>query len=243
MLKKILRWGLDFLFPPSCVLCDQGEELLCDQCFKGLQHKEASCPKCSQINKLGEFCPQCQKEFYLQGVLVAGDFTDKKLAKLIKLYKYNFISDLGLYLAKFMYNFLKNNVLVNPILNFKTSSDKFLNLDNYLIIATPLSKKRMRFRGFNQSLILAKYISKKLGLEISEQLIRVKHRQAQAKLSLVERKENLKNCFKWTGKSLQGKNILLIDDVCTSASTLNEMARELKKHQAGIIWGLVLAKN
>lgn len=243
MFKKILLWGLDFLFPPTCVLCQQGEELLCKKCFKSLSGKEAACPKCAKKNNLGEFCSECKQEFYLRGVLVAGDLSDKKLAKLIKLYKYNFISGLGFFLAKFMYNFLKNNVLANPIINPKLNSDKYLNLNNYLIIATPLSKKRLRWRGFNQSAILAEFISCKLNLEISEKLIRVKHQKPQAKLNLNERKNNLQDCFKWTGENLGGQNILLIDDVCTSSSTLNEMAKELTKHQAGVIWGLVLAKG
>jgi len=246
MFKKILQLGLDFLFPKTCLLCEQGEELVCAKCFQALRSKDPSCPKCASKNNLGEFCSHCQKDFYLKGVLVAGDFSDNNLAKLIKLYKYHFISDLGYFLGKFMYNFLKNNILVNPILNLKRKtgqSEKYLDLKNYLIIATPLSKKRLRFRGFNQSAILAEFISQKLDLEISQKLIRIKHQKPQAKLSLDQRLTNLKNCFRWTGENLQGQNILLIDDVCTSATTLNEMAKELKKHQAGVIWGLVLAKG
>jgi predicted amidophosphoribosyltransferase len=51
----------------------------------------------------------------------------------------------------------------------------------------------------------------------------------------------LKNCFEWSGKSLSNKKIIIIDDVCTTGATLNEIAMELKKHQAQEIWGLVLA--
>lgn len=241
MFKKIIQIGLDFLFPKSCLICGGGNQLICQKCFQALKSKEASCPKCGELNKLGEFCPKCQKDFYLQGVLVAGDFCDNNLATLIKLYKYHFISGLGKSLAFFMYLFLRNNVLANPIL--KLNSEHHLDLKGYLVIATPLSKKRLRWRGFNQSTILAEFIAQKLNLKISTDLIRIKHQTPQAKLKQSERKTNLENCFKWSGKTLEGKNILLIDDVCTTSSTLNEIAKELKKHQAGDIWGLVLAKG
>ncbi len=241
MLKKIVQLGLDFLFPTTCLLCAKGEKLLCSKCFKAFKFKAPSCPKCSAQNELGQFCSNCQKDFFLEGVLVAGDLNDLNLAKIIKLYKYHFIKDLGQVLARFMYNFLQNNILPNPIL--KHQSKHYLNLDNFLIIPIPLSNKRLRWRGFNQSEILAKYLANKLNLEISLKLKRTKNRPAQAKLDQFERQNNLQNCFLWTGDNLNKKNILLIDDVCTTSSTLNEAAKELKKHQAGAIWGLVLAKG
>lgn len=241
MFKKIFKIGLDFLFPKNCLICQAGDELLCRKCFQALKVKDPTCPNCGVANKLGEFCPNCQSNFYLKGVLVAGDFNDNNLATLIKLYKYHFISELGEILALFMYLFLRDSVLINPILQLE--SERHLDLRNYLVLATPLSKRRLRWRGFNQSAILAKFISQKLKLDTSDELLRIKHKTPQAKLKQSERKNNLNNCFKWTGENLKGKNILLIDDVCTTSSTLNEMAKELKKHQAGNIWGLVLAKG
>lgn len=240
MFKKIVQLGLDFLFPKTCLLCNKEGKLLCLNCFKTLKPKDPSCPKCSKKNELGQFCSDCKKDFALNGVLVAGDLSNINLEKIIKLYKYHFIKDLGETLAGFMYNFLKNNILANPIL--KHESSKYLDLNDYLIIPIPLSNKRLKWRGFNQSEILAQHLAKKLQLPISLELKRIKHRTAQAKLDQRERQSNLQDCFLWTGKSLAQKNILLIDDICTTGSTLNEAAKELKKHQAGAIWGLVLAK-
>ena len=59
----------------------------------------------------------------------------------------------------------------------------------------------------------------------------------------MERKKNITDCFAWQGKNLQNKNILLIDDVVTTGSTLNECAKVLKQNGAGKIYGLVIAKG
>ncbi|MDD3711462.1 MAG: double zinc ribbon domain-containing protein [Patescibacteria group bacterium] len=242
MIKKAIQFWLDFLFPKNCLLCQEGNEYLCQKCFRNLKFKDPHCPNCDNNSKIGIFCDKCRDKFELKGVLVAGDFNDKNLATLIKYYKYNFIKELGNYLGLFLVNFLNNNIRTNPIMK-NNNSELNLDLDNYLIIPVPLSKKRLRWRGFNQSQILAKKIGGEIGLKISLDLVRVKHRTAQAKLNKKGREENLKNCFKWKGENLKEQKIIIVDDVYTTGSTLNEVAQELKKHQAGEIWGLVLAKG
>ena len=107
----------------------------------------------------------------------------------------------------------------------------------------PLHKKRQRLRGFNQSEQLARAISKNFNLEINHNLIRIKHKKAQAKLHEKNRWENIKNCFSYQGKNLNNKNILLIDDVATTGATLNECAKVLKENNAKEVWGLVVAKG
>src|SRR3989339_894397 len=96
-------------------------------------------------------------------------------------------------------------------------------LKKTLIVPVPLSHKRYNFRTFNQSEEIAKFLAKKCKLPTSNNLIKIKHTKPQTKL--------------------KRENILLIDDVVTTGSTLNECARELKKHGAGKIWGLVVAKG
>lgn len=242
MIKKVIQFLLDFLFPKNCLICQEHGSYLCQKCFKNLKFKDPHCPSCDKANTIGKFCSKCQKNFSFNGVLVAGDFKDTNLAKLIKSYKYNFIKELGIPLGFFLINFLNNNIKPNPLLNTK-GSDLNLNIEDYLLIPVPLSKKRLKWRGFNQSQILTEVISKELNLNISLDLIRTKHKTAQAKLNKQARQNNLKNCFKWTGESLENKNIIIVDDVYTTGSTLNEIAQELKKQQAGEIWGLVLAKG
>lgn len=240
-IKTINTW-LNFLFPKNCLICQKdSENYLCFDCFKKLQNKKPSCLKCGADNNLGEFCKDCQKYFEIKGVLIAGNFQDKNLSNLIKYYKYNFVKDLSHPLSLFLINFLKEQIIKNPILPKNNKSDKNINLREFSLIPVPLSNRRLRWRGFNQSELLAQNIAKKFDLELLRELKRIKHQKPQVKLNREERLVNLKDCFKWTGKSLANKKIIIIDDVCTTGATLNEIAKELKKHQAQEIWGLVLA--
>jgi len=125
--------------------------------------------------------------------------------------------------------------------------DKKLLYNNFsqsLIMPVPLHKKRLRWRGFNQSELLAKGIKKYFNLDLRlDELIRTKHKKPQTKLSGRKRKENVKGCFFWKGDWLDGKNIILVDDVITTGSTLNECAKVLKENGAGEVWGLVVARG
>ncbi|HOZ53224.1 MAG TPA: double zinc ribbon domain-containing protein [bacterium] len=241
IIKTISTW-LDFLFPKKCLICEKdNEDYLCFNCFKKLKNKKPICLECGSETKLGEFCNNCQKNYDLRGILVAGDFNDKNLASLIKSYKYNFIKDLAHPLSLFLINFLKEQLIRNPILPKLVNYNQIINLRDFSLLSVPLSKKRLRWRGFNQSELLAQNIAKEFDLELLSDLKKIKHRRPQANLNKEERLINLKNCFEWRGKSLSNKKIIIIDDVCTTGATLNEIAVELKKHQAQEIWGLVLA--
>jgi ComF family protein len=242
MLIKTINIWLNFLFPKKCLICQKdSENYLCFDCFKKLQNKKPSCLKCGADSTLGEFCKNCQKDFEITGILVAGNFQDKNLANLIKSYKYNFIKDLARPLSLFLINFLKEQIIKNPILPKTTKNKQIINLEEFFLLPVPLSNKRLRWRGFNQSELLAQNIAKRFNLKLLKDLKKIKHRKPQAKLNRNERLINLKNCFEWTGKNLANKKIIIIDDVCTTGATLNEITKELKKHQAQEVWGLVLA--
>lgn len=244
-INKAFLFFLNLLFTKKCLLCQKFEDTyLCQNCFRSLTFKSQSCPNCGLKNKKGEFCQNCKKYFSYQGIMIAGDFNDKKLSKLIKLFKYKFIKEVGLFLGLFLFNFFENTAWVNPILENKNDSD--FNKDNSLIIAAPLSRKRERWRGFNQSQVLAEIISKKSKIPIFNGLKKKKDTKIQSKLKKTERKNNLKDCFEIVNKNeslkiIQGKKIIIIDDVATSGATIEEISKELKKYQPQEIWGLVLA--
>jgi ComF family protein len=117
------------------------------------------------------------------------------------------------------------------------------DLKDALLIPIPLSKKRLLWRGFNQSEILARELVTAFNYSISHDLKRNKYSRPQAELSEQERLNNIKDSFFWAGTALEGKTIILIDDVITTGATLNEAALTLKKYGAGKIYGLVLAKG
>ncbi len=95
------------------------------------------------------------------------------------------------------------------------------------IVPVPISKQRLLERGYNQTEILAEYISRAIGVPMNKSLIRTKHTAAQSTLLGLSRVENVKGAFE-TVQSFKRKSILLFDDIITTGSTINECARVLK---------------
>jgi ComF family protein len=108
---------------------------------------------------------------------------------------------------------------------------KHIELENKpdFIIPIPLHPKRLKQRGFNQSLEIAKVISKKLKIPIDyKSLIRIKHTQTQSELPAKERKRNVKSAFH-CHTDFTGQTILLLDDVITTGHTISETYKTLEK--------------
>lgn len=226
---KLFSFLLDLLFPISCSGCRREGEYLCKKCFSDLKFNE--------------------KKYFLNTpnldhLFMAGDYDDKLLAELIKQYKFNYQLKIGPYLARFLCSFWT-----------KVLSEKHISTANLLIIPIPLSKKRERFRGFNQSAILAKIFSVSFSYESNAALKRIKNRPPQSSLDEKARAKNIKDVFAWSeskttlagnqkvSEILKNKTIILIDDVVTTGATLNEAARVLKAAGASKVYGLVLAKG
>ncbi len=230
---KLFKPLLDLIFPIYCISCKKEGNWLCKKCSDGLRTKDfQTCPLCSKQNKTGKFCKKCKNK-NLNGILITGEYENYLLKSLIKQYKYKFTKEISTHLGDFLYLFLKQIKKENhPI--FK---------EEYLITAVPLHKKRQNWRGFNQSEELAKIISKKMDVKMESSLKRIKNTDPQATLNKEERTTNIKNCFKWQGEKIHNKNILIIDDVTTTGSTIEECAKEFKKQGAKNIWALVVAKN
>lgn len=194
--------------------------------------------------------------FKYNSVLGAGELLAKFMAKALE---ENF---------KFLIsNFYSNsNELMFKNLIIKNSL-KIKNLE-LIITFVPLHWQRLAQRGYNQSEILARGVGKKLGLPVLSLLKKVKKTKRQAELSGSKRRQNLEGVFEvnlkcHSGKEgllvrnlkdsclrrndkidiLKGKTIVLIDDVCTTGSTLNECARVLRAAGAKEVWGLVVSRG
>src|SRR5690606_9287540 len=107
----------------------------------------------------------------------------------------------------------------------------------------PLHQKKIRQRGFDQTQILAKELAKKLNKKYLPILQRIRYTKAQAQLDKNARAKNIANAFRVTIPASDQKSILLIDDVVTTGSTLNEAAKVLAKAGYNKIICLVIAKN
>ena len=216
----------NFLFPIVCIFCgtrSERELALCQACESDLPWLGDACQQCAlplATNKSNHLrCPDCLSKpppfehvyalFHYQHP-ISHFITQLKFHKQL-LYAKIF----GLLLAERLMNIYKN----------QTSQPQ-------LLIPMPLHKKRLRARGFNQSLEISRAIKKKLGLAIDTQVCqRIKATQAQSLLvDQQQRAANVKNAFQAT--PLKEKHILIIDDVMTTGHTLKELSRELRKNGA-----------
>lgn len=163
----------DIILPKNCLHCKTEGSWLCDKCRSLLTFKKQYCLECKTINETGKFCSSCQKKHYLNEILIAGDYDNKLIAKLIKKMKYHFAKDISLILGDFLINF---------ILDYQKQNH--LKLNNFILIPVPLHKKRKNFRGFNQSEEIAKYFAIFFNLKTNtHDLIKIKNTKAQAKLN------------------------------------------------------------
>lgn len=137
-----------------------------------------------------------------------------------------------------------NRKAVSAILG-KILADGFqrFNLTADVLVPVTLHPVRLRKRGYNQSELLARELGHLLDIPVnSSTLQRVRDTKSQMKLGANERHQNVKNAFVCRDERLSGQKIMLIDDVCTTGSTLDACADALKHSGAVSVWGLTLAK-
>jgi len=114
------------------------------------------------------------------------------------------------------------------------------------LLPIPLSTDRLRLRTFNQSLELARRLSRKTGISLSVHGLRkIRRTERQTSLPRRERLENLKKAFAWLGGRgmLEGKRVVLVDDVFTTGSTLSACAKVLKRERAASVGAVTIAIN
>lgn len=146
------------------------------------------------------------------------------LRKLIRGLKYHKQKELAEPLAKLLFTFWQG-----------LDIDK----DNFEIIPMPLYPLREKERRYNHMFLVAEELSKLTGYPVNNKIaIRVKNTKPQYKLSRVERIKNMKDAFQVSPKEYNGKKLLLIDDICTSGTTLGELITELKKHNIKNLYAL-----
>lgn len=236
--QRVFGWFLDLLFPAKCVFCgliSRNNEYVCRKCFKSIPlYKKFECLGCRRYSKFGQTCFICKRNYFVDYVFVASDYNDDGIKKLIKYYKYRFIADLAKPLSD----------LVSKYLFWLTNKKSFIFQNDPLLVPTPLNVHRLNWRGFNQSELLASELSKTIHLELATDLL-FKHKSL-PQADIKKREERLANVigkFKYIGEDLKGRDIVLVDDVCTTGATLNECAKVLKQNGAGKIYALVIARG
>lgn len=235
---------LDLLFPKKCVGCSKvgglGEAAssayFCVACIRDIQQTDLVCPFCERASIGGVTHPVCKRRYGLDGLWSLGVY-QTSLREALQQLKYRWIKNLA-------------EVLIDTTIEYWARYQPHL-LDeikknqgkNWLVVPVPLHWTRRNFRGFNQAFLLGQILSKKLGLDFASCLKRARLTKSQVGLDSQQRRDNVRGAFALTmNHELSTKNIILIDDVWTTGSTLKECCYVLKRAGAKKVWALTLAR-
>lgn len=232
--NRIKDFILDIFFPKLCFGCQREGAYLCQDCQSVLEISNSSYCLCQKPQRLplpGK-CQKCQNK-NLEGLYFAVPYQNNLIKKLIHSFKYEpFVKEISEDLASAILSHLR--LIEKQEKDFK----------EFLLTPMPLHHKKTKWRGFNQSYEIAKHLGRWLNIPIIQPIIRTKETISQVELEEQERKENLKGAFKIeNSEPIFNRKILLIDDVYTTGSTMEEAARILKKAGAKEIWGIVAARG
>jgi competence protein ComFC len=214
-MRRVFSWFKDLLFPRFCLGCKEEGNWLCKECLpKNIASQHFDLKTGATMS-------------YLDGLTALFRYGENPPSELIRMLKYKYITEVLDDLRKMI-----------SVTNFND------NWQNFVVIPVPLHPRRERERGFNQAEKIARLFAEKLQLTVSQRLRRSLYTKQQAILSGDERRKNLNNAFVFTIESGQVPDkVLLVDDVFTTGSTLQECAKALKAGGVQTVWGLVLAKD
>ena len=218
-MNKIFNSILELIYPNVCGVCKKiCKESLCKKCeIKIKQYK---------INKVKEYK---KNQFYFEESIHIFKYEDI-IRKMLVEYKFQEKSYLYKTFAKII---LKNEKICGKLKKYD------------IIIPVPIHKKRKLVRGYNQTELIAKEIAKNTNLRMENKVL-FKHKNivSQSGLNKSERKKNVKDAFIVKNiEKVNGKNVLIIDDIYTTGSTLQECSRILKLNGANKIGVITIAKD
>lgn len=218
MIKRILN----LIFPPKCIFCKKilntdAEIEICKECYDQISFKEGA-----SINP-GSVCN------YYTSVICVCDYTGI-VKEAIRRFKFSNKPSYYRAFARLLAQTIKE----------MTQWQKF-----DMILSVPLHPQRQRARGYNQSHLIARELSRELGIKNEPRiLIRVKNTDNQSLLNRNNRLVNVKDAFKVTNASkIEGRTIFLVDDILTTGTTLNECSKVLKQAGAERIVAVVIASG
>jgi len=222
----------DSVFPIFCLVCQKEGVWMCVECQQHICATPVmACPICHKNNQYGTSCVSCKKFSFLEKHFALYPYKNPHvIKKIIQIFKYGFVEDLG----QILVFLIEKDVLIHK--------HWFENIDQITFV--PLHKRRFLERGFNQSEFIAKVLGFLLNTRVQNVLKRVRYTKKQVNLSRKKRIQNVKDVFALeVGSEIQGKSILLVDDVYTSGATLQECAKVLKEHGAKRVIGFSLARG
>ena len=214
---KIFDYILSLIYPPKCVFCGTviDKSDICEECEKTLPYTKGD-----SIYQKFPFVDKCISPLYYK------DYVRRAVLR----FKFAGCSCYSRRLGRIMSECAENNLDCGSI---------------DMVSCIPLSRKRMHDRGYNQAELLAKEISKKVGVEYLPTLKKIRHNTAQSTIKdSKQRAANVIGAYRVIdAEEVKGKYILLVDDVVTTGSTVSECARILKKSGAKAVYCVTLARR
>ncbi len=229
-LLVLLRQGgvalLDLFFPPRCPGCGHVGDLFCRACRAEVEPiVQLVCQRCGRPTIQDALCSDCRPyDSKLDGIVAAVVFAGP-VREAIHSLKY-----------------ANGRALAVPLAGYMVEAWRRADLPADCIVPVPLHASRRAERGYNQSALLARVLGPAVGVPVDEKLVtRRKATRQQALLNAAERRENVRDAFICRG-GVVGKQIVLVDDVCTTGSTLEACGAALRAAGATSVWALTLAR-
>jgi ComF family protein len=228
MLRKAAAELTQRIFGGTCLLCRGAaeRELLCSACDGDLPRlNQARCPRCALPSAGGATCGRC---------LARPPRFDATVAAL----EYRFPADVLVHALKFRGELALAGLLARLLAQRIAPGRRV-----HLIVPVPLAAQRLRERGYNQALEIARHLAAATGARLAPQACeRSRDTPAQTGLALEERTANVRGAFR-AARALDGATVAVVDDVMTTGATLDEMAGALKASGASCVVNWVVART
>ena len=218
---------LDWVYPPNCAGCGVKGYRWCPACHANGPHVSGPvCPICGEPGRNGKTCHHCRQHPPAFTTARAWALHDGSARHALHQLKYRRDIGLGDALSQEMILLLDE-----------------LDWQPQIVVPVPLGKNRQQERGYNQAALLARPVSLALGLPYKPQVLqRKRETRTQVGLTRDERRQNMRGAFTARRQSVEGRHVLLVDDVMTTGATLNSAAIALKEAGAANIWAITFAR-
>jgi len=230
-IHRLLEKGMTAVYPARCLLCQTltGEKAaICESCYQALPWNTNSCSQCAlplahPLNMTTEtstiLCGRCQRQTPYYDCSYSIFRYEGDVVQMVHQLKFQ----QNLVYSKLMATMFSENI--SERLNASASASVCIP---DCLLPVPLHKKRLRQRGFNQSIELARTLSKNLNITLNiGDLMRVRATVSQSGLDARQRKKNIRAAFALR-EGFSASHVAIIDDVVTTGSTVNEIAKLLK---------------
>ena len=218
---------LDLLIPPTCGGCGGGGVSWCEACQEKVEIiSPPICEMCGGNIQTQGLCFDCYQRPHTTKAIRSWAFFNGPLRNAIHKLKYGRDISLGIVMAR-------------PIIDLFST----LSWEIDIISPVPLGVARMNERGYNQSVLLARPLAMSTGIKFRPQALkRVRETTSQVGLAVKQRHENVHDAFRSSRREVEGKSVLVIDDVMTSGATLESCAAALFQSGVRSVYALTLAR-